>query len=422
MSVDAFLRSFIPPTATHDEWDYRRHKLFVSVCFVTALYALFFLPTSILEEYHGAVIVIIPHIICNFLLPFFLKNKVPLKILANAYILILGLSLSWIMKISGGVYHTATDPQLMVLMPVMALLFLNFRWALFWFFISIIIVTTFGLFELYGFNFDIQMNYKYIQVQNLMAVVGHIVLVAMVINIFENQKNRAMETLAKNNKIVEEERRRSDEMLLNILPSEVMNELKATGKTTARNYDLATVMFTDFKDFTLISNTLSPEELVTGIDEYFETFDRILEGYNVEKIKTVGDAYLCAGGVPLPNTKNPVEVVHLAFHFLKSIQELKEKRSAEGKITFDVRIGIHSGPLIAGVVGIKKFSYDIWGDAVNTAARIQQNGIEGRINISGTTYELIKHRFNCTYRGRIEAKHKGLIDMYFVDARKTIPA
>lgn len=418
MSIDLFLRSFIPNHSMHNEWEYRKHKLLVSVCFVNALYSLFFLPTSIMEQYWGAVFIIVPNIIVNFALPFLLRKNLPLAIVANAYIFTLGISLSAIMSISGGVYHTATDPQLMVLMPVMALLFLNFRWAVFWFVMAIVTVAVFGVLQLYGVDFSIDMNYKYIQLQNLLAVIGHIVLLAMVINIFEKQKNHAMTTLEQKNKIIQEEKQRSEELLLNILPADVMLELKKTGRTTARNYDLATVMFVDFKDFTLISNNLTPEELVTAIDHYFETFDNIISNHDIEKIKTVGDAYLCAGGLPIPNTKNPVEMVDVAFKFVHAVEELKKERTVENKISFDIRVGIHSGPLIAGVVGIKKFAYDIWGDAVNTAARMQQNGCEGKINVSGTTYELIKHRFHCTHRGRIEAKNKGLVDMYFVEGRR----
>jgi len=418
MSIDQFLRSFIPNHSMQNEWEYRKHKLLVSVCFVNALYSLFFLPTSIMEQYWGAVFIIVPNILVNFALPFLLRRNVPLAIVANAYILALGISLSAIMSISGGVYHTATDPQLMVLMPVMALLFLNYRWAIFWFAMAVVTVAVFGILQLYGVDFSIDMNYKYIQLQNLLAVIGHIVLLVMVINIFEKQKNHAMTTLEQKNKIIEEEKQRSEELLLNILPAEVMLELKKTGRTTARNYDLATVMFVDFKDFTLISNNLTPEELVTAIDHYFETFDNIIADHDVEKIKTVGDAYLCAGGLPIPNTKNPVEMVDVAFKFVRAVEELKKERTAENKISFDIRVGIHSGPLIAGVVGIKKFAYDIWGDAVNTAARMQQNGFEGKINVSGTTYELIKHRFHCAPRGRIEAKNKGLVDMYFVEGRR----
>src|SRR5579875_3496343 len=149
MDIDQFLRSFIPHHTMQNEWEYRKHKLLVSVCFVNALYSLLFLPTSIIEQYWGAVAVIIPNIIVNSLLPFLLKKNIPLSIVANLYIITLGISLSAIMAISGGVFHTATDPQLMVLMPVMALLFLNFRWAIFWFVIAVVIVAAFGILQFY---------------------------------------------------------------------------------------------------------------------------------------------------------------------------------------------------------------------------------------------------------------------------------
>lgn len=217
---------------------------------------------------------------------------------------------------------------------------------------------------------------------------------------------------------IEQEKQKSEELLLNILPAEVMEELKQTGKTQARNYDLVTVLFADFKDFTQIIDELPPEELVAGIDNYFETFDKIISKNNIEKIKTVGDAYICVAGLPQVTSNNPLQMIDVALEMVTAIEQLKQERTAAGKIIFDVRIGIHSGPVVAGVVGIKKFAYDIWGDTVNTAARMQQHGEPGKINISGTTRDLIKHRFHCTHRGRIEVKHKGFVDMYFVEGRK----
>ncbi len=217
---------------------------------------------------------------------------------------------------------------------------------------------------------------------------------------------------------IEREKEKSDDLLLNILPAEVMEELKQTGKTRARNYDLVTVLFADFKDFTQKAEDVSPEELVLAIDNYFETFDKIIGKYTIEKIKTVGDAYICAAGLPQISNNNPIIMMDAAFEMVHAIEQLKQNRQKAGKIYFDVRIGAHSGPLVAGVVGIKKFAFDIWGDTVNTAARMQQYGEPGKINVSGATYELIKHRFKCLHRGKIEVKHKGEVDMYLVEDKK----
>jgi adenylate cyclase len=241
-------------------------------------------------------------------------------------------------------------------------------------------------------------------------------ILAVLMALFILFQRRTARLLAAKNKIIEEEKKRSDALLLNILPFELANELKANGSAQARNYESVTVLFTDFKDFTKISERLSPKHLVDEIDHCFRAFDDIVEKYNIEKIKTIGDAYLCAGGIPSKDTHDPIKVVKAALEIRHFIDTIKAERQGTDRPYFEIRIGIHTGPLVAGVVGSKKFAYDIWGDTVNTAARMEQNSEPGQVNISEATYQLVKEYFNCTHRGKLYAKNKGEIDMYFVDS------
>ena len=217
-------------------------------------------------------------------------------------------------------------------------------------------------------------------------------------------------------RLIAAEKKKSDDLLLNILPAEVAQELKDSGHSKAKNYDMATVLFADIKNFTGAAEKMTPEQLVSEIDYYFKNFDEITTKYKIEKIKTIGDAYMCVGGLPKADGDNAYYVICAALEMQDFMRRTKEEKTREGKIYFEIRIGIHTGPLIAGIVGLRKFAYDIWGDTVNIAARMEQHGEEGKINISGNTYELIKGKFNCTHRGKVDAKNKGQIDMYFVDS------
>lgn len=219
-------------------------------------------------------------------------------------------------------------------------------------------------------------------------------------------------------RIIEDEKALSEKLLLNILPEETAEELKNFGYATPKHYDMVSVLFTDFKGFTKIAEKLSPQELVEELNQCFLEFDHIIDKYNLEKIKTIGDAYMCAGGIPISNTTNPVDIVLAALEIKQYMEELKKERESRGEDYWELRIGIHTGQVIAGVVGKNKFAYDIWGDAVNTASRMESSGIPGKVNISGATYELIKGRFICTHRGKIQAKNKGEIDMYIVEGEK----
>ncbi len=214
---------------------------------------------------------------------------------------------------------------------------------------------------------------------------------------------------------IEEEKKKSDELLLNILPEEVADELKKYGKTTAKSYSLVTVLFADIKNFTKLSEKMTPEQLIKELDIVFGAFDEIIQRHNIERIKIIGDCYMCAGGIPVANTTNPIDVVAAAREMCSFMHKINIDKKAAGHEFFNLRIGVHSGPIVAGIVGTKKFAYDIWGDTVNIAARLESSGEVGQINISEDTYKLIKDKFKCTPRGKLEAKNKGLIDMYFVD-------
>jgi len=225
---------------------------------------------------------------------------------------------------------------------------------------------------------------------------------------------RTKNKLAEKNLIIHNEKEKADQLLLNILPAETANELKNNGFSKARSFDMVSVMFTDFKGFTRMAEIMEPDELVAEIDQCFKAFDNIISNYPIEKIKTIGDAYMCAGGLPVANMTNPVDVVNAALEINAFMEGLKAGKIRNNQPYFEIRIGIHTGPVIAGIVGFKKFQYDIWGDTVNIASRMESSGEVGEVNISGTTFELVGDRFNCIHRGKVEAKNKGAIDMYFV--------
>ena len=220
---------------------------------------------------------------------------------------------------------------------------------------------------------------------------------------------------------VNKERKRSEDLLLNILPAQVANELKNKGEATAKKIDNVTVLFTDFKGFTKYSELVSPEVLVKDLHESFTAFDRITARHGIEKIKTIGDAYMAAGGLSNSNSTETENVVKAALEILHFIEKGRSKKIAENKPFFEIRIGIHTGPVVAGIVGVNKFSYDIWGDTVNTANRLESYSEVGKINISRNTYlQIVNYPdFNFESRGEVEVKGKGKIEMYFVYKNNT---
>jgi len=231
---------------------------------------------------------------------------------------------------------------------------------------------------------------------------------------------RAGKRLGKKNKQIQEqnhaldeERQKSEHLLLNILPDEIAQELKLHGTAVPKHYESATVLFTDFVNFTTLSAQLTPDALIAALNECFLAFDEIAERNGLEKIKTIGDAYMCVGGLPVPNKTHSEDAVRAALEMVEWLERYgKESPTA---IFREMRVGIHTGQVVAGVIGKNKFAYDVWGDAVNLAARLEEYGASNRVNISSATYEAIKQHFKCEYRGIHDVRNKGAISMYFVE-------
>lgn len=244
-----------------------------------------------------------------------------------------------------------------------------------------------------------------------------ILLIALFLLFFVIGIYRRIVYMRKAKKAIEKEKDRSDKLLLNILPSEIAEELKEKGSAEAKRFEKVSVLFTDFEGFTQISEILSAEELVDEINVCFKSFDSICGKYGLEKIKTIGDSYMAAGGLPVPTDNSVRNTVLAGLEMAGFIISKKKSREKEDDICFEMRVGVHTGPVVAGIVGDTKFQYDIWGDAVNTASRMESSGEVGKVNISNSTYEAIKDdpTFNFQSRGTVKAKGKGDIQMWFVE-------
>lgn len=248
----------------------------------------------------------------------------------------------------------------------------------------------------------------------LLLLGGGIMMRKRTYRLYMERQSRLEQLIAERTEELQHEKEKSDSLLANMLPRGTAEEIMSKGKADKRKYNFVTVLFSDIQGFTKIAEEMNPETLIDELDRFFFHFDSVAEKYRIEKIKTIGDAYMCAGGIPERNRTNPVEVVLAALEMQKYMQVMKNDPSKPAARFWDIRIGIHTGTVVAGVVGHKKITYDIWGDTVNTASRMESSGEAGKVNISGTTYEFVKEYFTCDYRGRMPVKYKGDLDMYFV--------
>lgn len=292
-----------------------------------------------------------------------------------------------------------------------------------WLLKLVILFSSITVFIVYQINFkqatpSYHFNGDFLLFLQIMNILFSVIFLAASGGYFNMAMHQTEELLNKRSNELLEERNKSEQLLLNILPQETATELKESGRAQSRYFEMVSVIFTDFKNFTQFSESLSAEELVEEIHAYFSAFDRIVAERKVEKIKTIGDGYMCVGGLPVANTTNAIDAVNAAMALRDFVQAEMERRKAEGKRYFEVRIGVHTGPVVAGIVGINKFAYDIWGDTVNTASRMESSGEQGEVNVSQTTFEHIREHFNCEKRGSVAVKNKGAMEMYFVRSPK----
>jgi len=210
--------------------------------------------------------------------------------------------------------------------------------------------------------------------------------------------------------MLEQEQQRSEALLLNILPAGTAKRLKEGDRELVEGYESVTVLFGDLVGFTEFAERITPSELVRSLNEIFTEFDEIAERHGLEKIKTIGDAYMVVGGVPEQRVDHAEAVVGMALEMLEAV----ERRRREGGVPFQIRIGVHTGPVVAGVIGVKRFSYDVWGDTVNTASRMQSHGVPGAVQISESTYERVRDHFAAEPRGTVAMKGKGELKSFLL--------
>lgn len=418
MNLNAFLNYFLPQQLPDDQDIIRRHRLFISINFITAFFAFAYGILSVSIGFDIGLYTMIVSFIFFITLPFLLRYGIALIILGYAFGFYTVALNAVLVYNSGGLFESPVSPWIILTAPIV-LIFTNFASAFFFTAICVIYVLVFAFAKLQAVSFPFTYDIQYHLLFLTLALGGLVVIFFLVTNTFERTKNNALNRLLEKQKELETEQARSENLLLNIFPVEIADELKLNGKAEAKQHDVVSVLFADIVNFTKTAENLTPKELVAELDFCFSRFDTIVGLHHLEKVKTIGDAYMAAAGVPATNTATAEDAVMAGLDMQKFAAVRKKERVENNQPYFEFRVGIHTGPVVAGVVGEKKFVYDIWGDTVNLAARMQQSGEVNKVNISEHTHQLVKHRFHCSSRGKMEAKNKGALEMFFVDTEIT---
>ncbi|MFM2387627.1 MAG: Adenylate cyclase [Bacteroidota bacterium] len=402
------IRYFIPESYQDTPENVRKARLTVGTLLVVAYFNINYIVISLLISYKGCLYSQVPLLIVSLACLFLYKSRVSVSFVYFLFFVAAILSIAISVHFTLG-YKSFILPWI-ASTPIVGMMLLGRRGSLAVLIACCLSLTYFYYHHLQGTAFTEDYNLKYKNVFSYSTHLGLIIILYLIALVFDNAKKTALNTLDQRNMQLQAEKVRSDELLHNILPEEVVGELRDKGEVQAKQYQNVSVLFTDFVNFTSITEHLDATALVAEINKYYRAFDAIIEKHGLEKIKTIGDAYLAVAGLPNEAPDHAEKAIQAAKEICTTVANFRK----EGGL-FELRVGINSGPIIAGVVGVKKFAYDIWGDTVNTASRMESASETGKINISVSTYNLVRDKISCTPRGKLEAKSKGLIDMYFVD-------
>jgi class 3 adenylate cyclase len=401
---------FLPDGREVSVEELKKYRILVFVCFLTSVLAFGYLVFSVVIGFRVGIYTMAFSSVVMPGLPFALKRGANRVAVANIYVGIIFMNTVLITSFSGGLSTSITSPYIAIV-PMLGVMLINQKAGFIWFFVVIAEILLLGIAQIAGVDFPITFDPDVDAAFKLAAFLGLVVIVFFIVRDFDSRAEMALQR-------VEEEQQKTQNLLLNILPEEVAEELKATGRAEAREFERVTILFSDFQNFTEISADMTPQDLVAELNTCFYAFDAIMKEHDIEKIKTIGDAYMAASGLAVANSEPPANMVRAALDMQAFLVQHGKDNSDRGTPAFSMRAGIHTGPVVAGVVGETKFQYDVWGDTVNTASRMETSGEVGEVNISEATYALVKNEpgFTFTPRGKVDVKGKGELEMYFVRA------